>query len=151
MPVPVEMIMLTFRLRLTRDLGRDVRHTHSGNLIFYSVRSSAEYFDHTGKVIPVRSSDAFPNGMTFHDVNEFRAGLLEQKDELARSIAEGLLSYGLGRHVEFSDQQAIDNILKTSERNEHRIGDLIFAIVSHPVFRRNDPIAIDSIQGKNAP
>lgn len=104
-----------------------------------------------GKVIPVRSSGAFPNGMTFHDVNEFRAGLLEQKDELARSIAEGLLSYGLGRHVEFSDLQAIDNILKTSERNEHRIGDLIFAIVSHPVFRRSDPIAMDSIQGKNAP
>ena len=52
MPVPVKMIMLTFRLRLTRDLGRDVRHTHSGNLVFYSVRSSAEYFDHTARQTP---------------------------------------------------------------------------------------------------
>lgn len=91
-----------------------------------------------GKVIPVRSSGKFPNGATFNNLNEFRAGLLAQKDKLARSITEGLLSYGLGRHVEFSDQQAIENILKTSAQNDYRIGDLIFAIASHPVFRRND-------------
>ncbi|MDH3583445.1 MAG: DUF1592 domain-containing protein, partial [Phycisphaerae bacterium] len=69
-----------------------------------------------GKVIPVRSSGKFPNGATFNDLNEFRAGLLEQKDLLARSITEGLLAYGLGRHVEFSDEQAIDEILETSRQ-----------------------------------
>ena len=64
--------------------------------------------------------------------------MFEQKNKLARSITEGLLSYGLGRHVEFSDQQAIGDILKMSEQNDHRLGDLIFAIVNHSVFRRSD-------------
>ena len=91
-----------------------------------------------GKTIAVRSSGVFPNGATFNDVSEFRAGLFEQKNKLARSITEGLLSYGLGRHVEFSDQQAIGDILKMSEQNDHRLGDLIFAIVNHSVFRRSD-------------
>jgi len=91
-----------------------------------------------GEMIPVRSSGKFPNDATFEDLSEFRAGLLEQKDRLARSITEALISYGLGRHVEFSDQQAIEEILKTSKQNDYRIGDLVYAIVRHPVFRRSD-------------
>ena len=50
-----------------------------------------------------------------------------------------MLAYGLGRHVEFSDEQAVDEILTQSKKEGYRVGDLIHTIVSHPVFRRGDP------------
>ncbi len=93
--------------------------------------------DQEGEKIPVRAEGKFPNQREFRNLEEFRSGLLEQKDLLARSITEGLFSYGLGRHVEFSDQQAIDEILAQSKQDEYRIDDLIHAIVIHPIFRRN--------------
>lgn len=103
-----------------------------------------------GEKIPVRAEGAFPNKGEFRNLEEFRAGLLEQKSLLARSITEGLLAYGLGRHVEFSDEQAIDEILMQSQQDEHRIADLVYTIVSHPGFRRSDqesradvPMALD--------
>lgn len=88
--------------------------------------------------IPVRAEGTFPNKRKFRNLKEFRAGLLEQNSLLARSITEGLLAYGLGRHVEFSDEQAIEEILMQSQQDEHRITDLVYTIVSHSVFRRSD-------------
>ncbi|MDG2391647.1 MAG: DUF1592 domain-containing protein [Planctomycetaceae bacterium] len=92
-----------------------------------------------GKRIPIRAEGEFPDqNQPFTNLEEFRSGLMKRKHFLTRSIAEGLLSYGLGRHIEFADQQAIDEICEAAIRNDERIGDLIFAIVSHPVFRRGD-------------
>ncbi|MDG1070185.1 MAG: DUF1592 domain-containing protein [Akkermansiaceae bacterium] len=89
--------------------------------------------------VPIRAEGAFPNTeKSFKNLKEFRAGLIEQRHLLTRSITEGLLSYGLGRHIEFADQQAIDEICKTAAGNNDRICDLIFEIISHPTFRKAD-------------
>lgn len=106
--------------------------------------------DQEGEKIPVRAEGRFPNQREFGNLEEFRAGLLEQQDLLARSITEGLLAYGLGRHVEFSDEQAIDEILMQSKQDGYRIADLIQTIVRHPVFRRGDPNTVESIQENKA-
>jgi len=91
------------------------------------------------KQIPVRAEGVFPSsGHAFKDLAEFRAGLMKEKRLLTRSITEGLLAYGLGRHIEFADGQIVDEICTQAERDDQRIGDLIFAIVNHPVFRRAD-------------
>lgn len=89
--------------------------------------------------IPIRAEGTFPNTeLSFNNLEEFRAGLVEQKHLLTRSIAEGLFSYGLGRHVEFSDQQALDVICAAADEQADRLGDLIFEIIQHPAFRRAD-------------
>ncbi len=89
--------------------------------------------------IAIRAEGTFPHtDRTFHNLDEFRTGLLEHKHLLTRSITEGLLSYGLGRHIEFADQQAIDQLCEGAAANHEKIGDLIFAIVNHPIFRRAD-------------
>lgn len=91
------------------------------------------------KRIPIQPEGVFPKtNSSFKNLEEFRAGLIDHKHLLTRSIAEGLLSYGLGRHIEFADQQAIDEICKTAAGNNEQIRDLIFEIVKHPVFRRAD-------------
>ena len=91
------------------------------------------------KQIPIRAEGVFPSSHhAFKDLAEFRAGLMEEKQLLTRSITEGLLSYGLGRHIEFADGQIVDEICAQAERDDLRIRDLIFAIVNHPIFRRAD-------------
>jgi hypothetical protein len=109
-----------------------------------------EIVGNEGEKIPVRAEGRFPNQREFGNLEEFRSGLLEQQDLLTRSITEGLLAYGLGRHVEFSDEQAIDEILNQSKQDDYRIANLIQTIVRHPVFRRGDPNTVESIQENKA-
>jgi mono/diheme cytochrome c family protein len=91
------------------------------------------------KQIPIRAEGTFPNTeTTFKNLKEFRAGLIAHKHLLTRSITEGLLSYGLGRHLEFADQQTIDQLCEAAAGNNGRIRDLIFEVVNHPIFRQAD-------------
>ena len=99
-------------------------------------------------LIPVRSEGVFPNKKPFKNLDEFRTGLIAHKHLLTRSISEGLLSYGLGRHIEFADQQALDEICNQASQNNEQIGDLIYSIISHPLFRKADP-PTDSATSKN--
>ena len=91
------------------------------------------------KRIPIQAKGVFPNSnRSFKNLREFREGLVDHKHLLTRSITEGLLSYGLGRHIEFADQQAIDEICTNAASNNEQIRDLIFEIIKHPIFRRSD-------------
>jgi hypothetical protein len=90
------------------------------------------------KEIPIRASGTFPDrDQPYRNLDEFRAGLMERRHLLLRSMAEGLYSYGLGRHLEFADQQAIDEICEAAAQDD-RIGDLIVAVINHSTFRRGD-------------
>ena len=91
--------------------------------------------------IPIRAEGKFPNSdRSFKNIEEFRAGLVAHKHLLTRSFTEGLLSYGLGRHIEFADQQAIDELCESAANSNERIRDLIVEMVSHPIFRRADKL-----------
>jgi len=91
------------------------------------------------KEIPIRASGTFPDrDQPYRNLDEFRAGLMERRHLLLRSMAEGLYSYGLGRHLEFADQQAIDEICEAAAAQDDRIGDLIVAVINHSTFRRGD-------------
>jgi hypothetical protein len=98
--------------------------------------------------VPIKAEGVFPNKKTFHNLDEFRTGLIAHKHLLTRSISEGLLSYGLGRHIEFSDQHALDEICKEASQNNEQIGDIIYSIISHPLFRKADK-ATDTTTLKN--
>ena len=101
--------------------------------------------DSNATFIPVRAEGVFPDQKPFRNLDEFKSGLLAHKNHLTRSIAEGLLSYGLGRHIEFADQQALDEICKQAAENDHQIGDLIYSIISLPLFKKADPFIDPSI------
>lgn len=89
--------------------------------------------------IPIRAEGTFPKAdRSFKNIEEFRDGLAAHKHLLTRSITEGLLSYGLGRHIEFADQKAIDELCQSAANNNEQVRDLIYEIVRHPIFRRAD-------------
>ena len=90
------------------------------------------------ETIPVRAEGVFPDKSEFKNLEEFRAGLLDRKHLLTRSVAEGLLSYALGRNLEYADEQALDEICAITNRNGGKVGDLIQTIARHEIFRRGD-------------
>jgi hypothetical protein len=90
------------------------------------------YRGNNGPVLDV--SGEFPNGAKFVSLGEYKAGLMERKDQFARAFATKLLTYALGRPVGFTDREVIDSVTVELKKNDYRIQTLIGAIVESEPF-----------------
>ncbi len=85
-----------------------------------------------GPVLDV--SGAFPNGKAFGTLEEYKAGLMEQKDKFARAFSAKLLTYALGRPIGYPDHALLDSLVVELQRNDYRMVPLIQAIVASEPF-----------------
>jgi len=83
----------------------------------------------------IKAGARLASGVKFSNLDELKKLLLTQRHRLAKGMIESLLSYGLGRNHSFSDQDAVNEILKQSKENEFRMRDLIIGIVSSEPFQ----------------
>lgn len=83
----------------------------------------------------VDASGVTEDGRAFNDYLQFRDLLASDEDRLARTFATKLLTFATGREMGFSDRAGIDDIVKASRRNDHRVRDLIHTVIQSPIFR----------------
>jgi len=84
---------------------------------------------------PVDASDVLPDGRRFQNIDEYKQLLLTDKDQLARALAEKLLSYGTGGTPAKSDQTEIDAIVGRIRTKDYGLRTLVHEIVQSKVFQ----------------
>jgi hypothetical protein len=84
----------------------------------------------------VDAADVLPDGRRFANVDEFKALLLEDKDQLARALAAKLLSYATGATPSAADQQEIDAIIAKVHDKKYGFRSLVHEVVQSQVFQR---------------
>ncbi len=91
---------------------------------------------------PVDASGSLINGEKFSGAVELRKVLMARKGEFARGFAGRMLSYALGRGLEFYDRPAVNALMKRLDQDGYRIQPLIIGIAqSFPFrFKRNQPV-----------
>lgn len=86
---------------------------------------------------PIDASGSLVRGLTFNNLAELRAILVrEMGGQFAKNLAENLLTYALGRGLEYSDKPAVQSILKQTAPGGHRFQDLIVAVCQSAPFQR---------------
>jgi hypothetical protein len=80
-------------------------------------------------------SGALPDGTTFRGPLELRQILLGQREQFAMTIVEKLMTYALGRGIEFSDRPAIRSIMRTASAQDYRWSAILLAIVNSAPFQ----------------
>jgi len=88
-----------------------------------------------GKSPELDVSGELPGGRSFASLDEFKAALLEEKDQFARAFAERMSTYALGRPVGYTDRELIENFVEALQADEYRIRTLVHAIVASPAFQ----------------
>jgi hypothetical protein len=101
-----------------------------------------ENFDATGKWRTVGEggtgidpSGTLPDGTRFNGPAEFRAALVAHREEFVATVIEKLLTYAIGRGVEYYDMPEVRMILKSATAKENRWSALILGVVSSTPFR----------------
>jgi cytochrome c553 len=83
----------------------------------------------------VDPADALSDGRRFRDIDELKQLLLQDRDQLARALAEKLLTYATGGPPERGDREEIEAILRKVRAKDHGLRTLVHEIVQSRLFR----------------
>ena len=102
---------------------------------------SLEKFDAIGRrrtvegETPIDASGSLPDGSQFADVHGLEQALLKHPEIFVGTLAEKLLTYALGRGVEYYDAPAIREIVRQARPEDFRMSSLILGIVKSTPFQ----------------
>jgi hypothetical protein len=126
---------------------RETFEKHRANVACASCHSrldplgfSLENFDAGGKYrtkegdSPIDASGNLPDGTVIDGVSGLKKILLARKDEFVEGLADKLLTYALGRGLEYYDQPVVRDIRRHAEKNDYRFSSLVLAIVNSVPF-----------------
>ena len=91
--------------------------------------------DHGGDVGLMDTSGGLPGVGEFEGVNGLETGLLSRPELFAGRVTEKLLTFALGRGVEYYDAPAIRAILRDAKADRYRFSSLILGIVKSVPFQ----------------
>ena len=84
----------------------------------------------------IDASGKLPDGTQFDGPAALKKVLATgRRDEFVSTVAEKLLTYGLGRGVEYYDMPAVRTILRQTEAKQYRLRDLILAVANSVPFQ----------------
>jgi len=130
---------LTVRKRLAEHRSNAV--CASCHNLMDPVGLAMEKFDAIGRRrndeggIPIDASGGLPDGSTFEDVAGLEKALLSRPEIFVGTLAEKLLTYGLGRGVEYYDAPTIRAIVRASRAQDFRVSSLVLGIVKSDPFQ----------------
>jgi Protein of unknown function (DUF1592)/Protein of unknown function (DUF1588)/Protein of unknown function (DUF1587)/Protein of unknown function (DUF1585)/Protein of unknown function (DUF1595) len=125
----------------------DVHHTAIGcatcHKSFEPMGLALENFDAVGawrtldEGQPVDASGVLVDGTKLTGVGSLRDVMVRYQGQFARVVTEKLLTYGLGRGLEYGDMPLVRSIVKDSESTTFRFSSIILGIVKSPAFQMN--------------
>jgi mono/diheme cytochrome c family protein len=101
---------------------------------------SLENFDLIGKYrsedggVPVNATGRLADGTPLDGPASLRKALLDRRGAVASTATEKLLTYALGRHLEYFDMPAVRTIVRDAARQDYRFSSLITGIVKSVPF-----------------
>jgi hypothetical protein len=103
---------------------------------------SMEHFDAIGRWrtrteggTAVDSSGSLPDGSTFDGMAGLRAALLNRPELFVTTVSEKLLTYALGRGLEYYDAPAVRTITRDARENDYRFSSLVLGVVGSGAFQ----------------
>ena len=122
---------------------------HRGNPVCASCHATIdppgfalEGFDAVGKwrevdefLNPIDASGTLPGGIAFDGVVEFRDVLSKRSDAFVAVMTEKLLSYALGRGLEYYDMPTVRSVMNEAAASDHRFSALVLGVVKSSPFQ----------------
>jgi hypothetical protein len=130
---------LTVRKRLAEHRSNAV--CASCHNVMDPIGLSMEKFDAIGRRrtdeggIAIDASGGLPDGSHFEDIAGLEKALLSRPDIFVGTFVEKLLTYALGRGVEYYDAPAVRAIVRDARAQDFRVSSLILGVVNSAPFQ----------------
>jgi len=84
------------------------------------------------------------DGTKLNGPADLRQALINHKDAILLSFTESLMTYALGRQVEYYDMPAVRAIVRDAARNGNRMSTFISGVVNSAAFRMSRASAVET-------
>ncbi len=101
---------------------------------FENFNAIGQWRDRDGE-LPVDASGVLPSGQKFNGPIELINLLKQKQPEFRRCLVEKMLTYALGRGLEYYDRCAVDSICGNMEKDNNRFSRMVLEIVNSQPFR----------------
>jgi len=88
-----------------------------------------------GRGPAVDAADQLPDGRKFATVDDLKALLMADSEQVARALTQKLLVYATGHRLEFGDQESVTALLAAAKSKNYGFRSLIHELVQSPTFR----------------
>jgi len=129
-------------LRNLLEIHRDNDACRSCHQKMDPIGFGLEHYDATGKwresygpAQPIIAWDTLASGEPFNGPVELKKILFEKQDNFARTIAERMFTYAIGRSIEFVDEPTMQSLTKALTDNNFNSSTLIKSLVNSYPFR----------------
>lgn len=86
---------------------------------------------------PIDATGKWIRGQQFSNLQDLRTIIVRDlKDDFVRCLSENLLTFALGRGLDYPDRPAIREIVQKAEKNGYKFQDLIIAVTESVPFQR---------------
>jgi len=89
----------------------------------------------SGESVPLDTTSVLWDGTEVNGVKDLRENLKRYSPQFARFMTEKLLSYAMGRGVEYFDMPVVRSIVNTAEPDNYRFSTLVMNIVKSDPFQ----------------
>ncbi len=87
------------------------------------------------------------DGTVVSGPNDLRAALLKRHDQFVQTLTEKLMTYALGRGVQYYDMPNVRKIVKDAARDNYRFSSIVKGIITTPEFQSS---AVESVKTPEA-
>ncbi|HWF12085.1 MAG TPA: DUF1592 domain-containing protein [Bryobacteraceae bacterium] len=123
----------------------EMHHTNptcaSCHKIFEPIGLSLENFDAVGTWRtqdgdnPIDASGVLVDGTKVNGVADLRASLIARSDQFARVVTEKMMTYALGRGVEYEDMPVLRSVVRDAAPGKYRFTSIVMGIVKSAPFQ----------------
>jgi hypothetical protein len=134
-------------LRQQMEKHRAVEPCKSCHKIMDPIGISLENFDAVGhwrtedEGLPIDSVGVLVDGTTMNGVLGLRESMVRYSPQFIRNLTERLLTYALGRGVEYYDMPLVRSIVKQAQKENNRFSSIVLGIVKSEAFQTNMKLA----------
>ena len=103
---------------------------------------SVENFDAVGRWrnrdtddSPVDAAGSLPSGVTFTGIAGLKKALIDRPDDFTTTVTEKLLTYGLGRGLDYYDAPTVRAITRDARSKDYRFSSLIAGVIKSAPFQ----------------
>ncbi len=84
-----------------------------------------------------------PDGTVVKGPDDLRNALLAKPEQFVQTLTSKLMTYGLGRPIEYEDMPTVRGIVRGLAKDNYRFNSLITAIVTSDAFLKTAPAPVD--------
>jgi hypothetical protein len=86
----------------------------------------------------INAAGTLPDGTPIGGPDDLRKALVERPDRFVQTLTENMLTYALGRKIDYRDMPAVRRIVRAAAADEYRLRSIVLGIVSSDAFRKRE-------------